>query len=215
MSHQENLQVDLKLAHTYIPAIWCTCRASILIIIVANTSVLSNPPMLLCLASFSLMDRIVRTEVIFDSNSVIFTLLASFTADTIRIQYKDTLLLNGPTSKVWGTVAPWFMVILSSCLIMDVKWSQRWPIQGHDIIFILMYMLLLVTVSQTPIGDEIGRAYHDQIMLRSFTFTFVCIIWTYTIGINNMVDLLATSSRMPTYHMTNSKPGKLFYPNQM
>ena len=132
--------------------------------------------------------------MIFDSNSLISTLVAAYSTDVIRIQYQESLLLHSQQYRIWGSVASWLSVVLSSCLIMEPDWMHNAYVSMQSPLHITLHVLFLATASQVPTHDE-HRAHHDQIMLRSFVFLAICIVWTYTVGINNMVDLLGTSCR--------------------
>lgn len=199
----DTLPVDLQLAYTYIPAIKCICKATALILVVANTAALESVPALVAMAAVLLLDRVCRSETLFDSNSLLCTLLASYLVDSVRAQNEGGVILGSTALHKWATAAMWTSVILSTLLITDNHWIKcRLLAAGHQLPLTLQVAALYAS-TQTP--AESNRSSHDQVMMRSFAFLCLCVTWTYTVGVKNMIDLLNTTSRLPTYVITNKK----------
>lgn len=77
--------VDLKLAHTYLPALICLCKGSALILLISRQWVSQNVPVLIILCILLYMDRVVRDENIFDSNALLSTILVSHAINMFRM----------------------------------------------------------------------------------------------------------------------------------
>lgn len=191
-----SVPVDMTLAHTYIPAIACIMKATAFILVVANSSAILYPPILMGSASVLMIDRIVRAESIFDSNALLCAILASYVIDSIRIQHEQSLLFHGPYGSRYQAVASFVCALVSIALVLDAPWIQAQassPLSQKSWTLVLQIFTLFI-VSQTPLQDE-HRAEHDHVMMRSFMFLFLSVMWTYTVGIGNMVNLLNSTTR--------------------
>lgn len=206
MTQPEQLQVDLTMAHTYIPAIGCMLRSSALILVVANTSIIQSPPSMMLIVGLLLVDRFTRSELIFDSNAIPLTLAVSYATDMVRIRSEEQLLLNIPSAYWIKGACSWLCLALSCLLIVEPDQLRAGPVTIQSPVFLALQSALVLALCQTPLQDE-HRDHHDQVMSRSFLFLSICIAWTYTVGVHNMVGLLNSATRLPIHSITRTKPG--------
>lgn len=71
-----NMAVDLTLASTYLPALLCILRSSVLIVLMSRERVTHSMPILILIGIILYVERILRQEVIFDSSALTCTVFA-------------------------------------------------------------------------------------------------------------------------------------------
>lgn len=79
--------VDLRLASTYIPALTCLIRTSIVLVLISREPVVHSTPALIGLGLVLYLDRIVREEVIFDSSALTYTIFVAHVLNLSRSSY--------------------------------------------------------------------------------------------------------------------------------
>lgn len=76
--------VDLRLAHTYLPAFSCLVRATVLIVVLSRQWGIESVPLQIVLALVLYIERVVRNENIFDSNAVLCSILGAHVINLFR-----------------------------------------------------------------------------------------------------------------------------------
>lgn len=76
--------VDLTLASTYIPAITCLLRTTMLVVLMSRDWATHSMPTLIILGIFMYVDRVVRQEIIFDSSALTCTVYAMHVLNLCR-----------------------------------------------------------------------------------------------------------------------------------
>lgn len=74
--------VDLRLAQTYIPALSCLGRATVLALILVKFP--TNVPLLMTISTALYIDRSIRMETIFDSNAMLCVILGTQAVNLFR-----------------------------------------------------------------------------------------------------------------------------------
>lgn len=183
--------VDLSLAHTYIPGITCLLRATLLIITITLPPVHPPGTVLLAVAICLLLDRTIRLENIFDSNALLCTLHAAYVIQWIRQCSKPHFIIP----PILFTAAQCISIAIATLLILDLKIL---PLHSgkYKRIAITLQAGLLALIVQAPTAAN--TTTNSPMCVQSFVFTILALVWTYAVGINDMVKLLGCSSRVPT-----------------
>ena len=204
VSTDTQLPVDLKMAHTYIPGILCIAKATVLVVTVSNSGAIRHLPTLLLFAFPLYLDRVTRSETIFDSNSLLCALFSSFLMDSARAEHTGDLALHQIIPAVWGYGMSCALVLLSAGITAEIQPLVHADagIIGRSWVLVLQSMLLVGTMQANPTED---RSDQRQLCLRSSVFVVLCLIWTYSVGIRAMVDLLNSTTRLPIVSIISSK----------
>lgn len=183
--------VDLALAHTYIPGITCLLRAALLIIAMTWTERLPTGTVLLVVSTFLFLDRSIRLENIFDSSAVLCTLQASYMIKS-TIQCSQPMFTSVP---MVFSAAQSLLIAISTLLVMDFNVLPLCS-GKHKRLVITLQAVLLSLIMQSPAVTvpTIGRV----VTIQSFVFVVLSLVWTYAVGIHDMIQLLGCSSRVPT-----------------
>jgi hypothetical protein len=89
--HGRGPVVDLQLAQTYVPGLYCLLRSSIVILLMTRANVSEDMSLLLVMSIIIYVDRTFRRESIFDSNAVTISVLLSHMLNLLRIRYPHTV----------------------------------------------------------------------------------------------------------------------------
>lgn len=76
--------VDLRLASTYVPALTCLIRTSMVLLLISRESITRSTPALIGTGLALYLDRIVRQEVIFDSSALTCTIFVAHVLNLCR-----------------------------------------------------------------------------------------------------------------------------------
>lgn len=204
--------VDLRLAQTYVPAFLCLGKGTFLILFISKFPL--GVPLLMVMCTFMYIDRSARNESIFDSNAMLCTILAShivniFRSDPQNHQLFLTSLEN--SSSNFGLVCQFLMAFSSIFLILgfDIAGSfldfficplpsKSKQKKNRKYIFssfsrgitIVLNGVLLICVLQTPI-ERSSVVSTSQIISRSYAFLILCLVWTYAVGVGDMIKLIS------------------------
>lgn len=77
-------EIDLTLASSYIPALSCLARSTVLIMVMSRDWAFHSLPLLMLLCLVLYVERIVRRETILDSSALVCTLLAAHIINICR-----------------------------------------------------------------------------------------------------------------------------------
>lgn len=194
--------VDLALAHTYIPALYCLFKTSVLILLVANTGAVRRAPLLMLISTPIFVDRVTRPESIFDSNSLLCTLHVSYLVECIRLEHADSLFLaSSPETHGWwqrhGVVWAVQSLAVATCtaLIIDCPGLANKGVFVQGLVF--------AALTQVPVAHD--DVVNKVVMARSWSFVALCLVWTYAIGVPEMVRLLNGCNRLPLASMVAPK----------
>lgn len=200
--------VDLNLAQTYVPGFVVFFKSGFLIVLVAQTGAMSALPLLLMLSSLLYLDRVCRQECIFDSNSLLCALYASYVIDSIRLLHGDGLLLHVLSNDSlvgWAALLEWVLIVSCCCQTLDLSFMTAHG--GHVRTgFMVVQLCLFSLVSQVRLDEEQLEA--GSVMFRSGSFVVLSIVWTYVVGVPNMVELLNCTSRLSASTFVGSKSGR-------
>jgi hypothetical protein len=78
--------VDLTLAQTYVPGLYCLLRSCLVILCMTRANVSEDMSILLVMSIFIYIDRTFRNESIFDSNAITMSILVGHMFNLIRIR---------------------------------------------------------------------------------------------------------------------------------
>jgi hypothetical protein len=194
--HARGPVVDLKLAQTYVPGLYCLLRSSIVILFMTRSNVSEDMPMLMVMSIFVYIDRTIRNESIFDSNAITMSILFSHMFNLLRVRevpvetaFVDT---NGLTRL--GTAIQSIYCAMSALLISDYNighiFSNKQSLEKKDnaVYHLFIHAMLMCTI----VFIHINPSSMNQIQTncRSFAFTCLSILWSYTVGVKNTVCAL-------------------------
>jgi hypothetical protein len=199
--HARGPVVDLKLAQTYVPGLYCLLRSSLVILFMTRANVSEDMSMLMIMSIFIYVDRTIRNESIFDSNAVTMSILLSHMFNLLRVRevpvetmfvvvYADNTI--GLTKL--GAVVQGMYCVISICLIADYnmgyllsgkpcqekKDNVIYPLFAHTV---LMTVIVFIHINPTSMNQI-------QTNSRSFAFTCLSILWSYVVGVKNTVSAL-------------------------
>ena len=229
-TNNDRVPVDLRLAKTYMPALSCLARGTVLILIVSRPWASLNVPLLMVFCTILYIDRAVRVEAIFDSNALLCTLLASYAANIFRSDPENHQLLissvtttaattvSGP-SDIWSIGLQACFVVFSLTLLagidpftMSTEIQQQSAFSACKGYVVILNGILLMCVIQTPL-DRSSVVSPVQILIRGYGFLLLSLAWTYAIGVPEMICLLSSTSRVQSLTFTSQGKGKKKHPS--
>jgi hypothetical protein len=86
--------VDLQLAQTYVPGLYCLFRCTIITAIMTRNNVSEDMSILMIMLIILYVDRCIRIESIFDSNAVVLSILLSHVFNLLRVRYPLPTLVD-------------------------------------------------------------------------------------------------------------------------
>jgi hypothetical protein len=201
--HARGPVVDLKLAQTYVPGLYCLLRSSIVILFMTRSNVSEDMPILMVMSIFVYIDRTIRNESIFDSNAITMSILFSHMFNLLRVRevpvetafvvvYADNT--TGLTRL--GTAIQSIYCVTSAFLISDCNighvFSSKQSLEkrdntGYHLFIHAILMCTIVFIHINPVSMN-----QIQTNCRSFAFTCLSILWSYTVGVKNTVGSLHT-----------------------
>jgi hypothetical protein len=189
--------VDLKLAQTYVPGLYCLLRSSIVILVMTRTNISEDMSSLLIMSIILYVDRTIRNESIFDSNALTMSVLLGHIFNLLRIREVpiDSQFVNVHDDKTTTLTKLGVTVQLLYCLISWVSVSD-WNIANlcptltpvlHSYTVCIHALFL-----STMIFMHMSKESTTQLLtiVRSISFTLLSILWTYIVGVNNTVTAL-------------------------
>lgn len=213
---EAKLVVDLSLAQTYVPAFSCLARGTVLILLLLWFP--TRTPILILLGVSLHIERCIRRESIFDSSAILCTILACHLLNLLRSNPQDSheLFLHPLNNHTWGTVSQIALVVTSVMILLSVDPASLVGFgkgSSQDVASstasrtgnVIFHGILLMGVLQTPM--ERGSLESPlQACTRMYSFLVSCLVWTYSLGVRDMISLLTSTSRIPSLSM--SWPGK-------
>jgi hypothetical protein len=193
--------VDLQLAQTYVPGLYCLLRSSIVILFMTRSNVSEDMSILMVMGILIYIDRTIRNESIFDSNAITMSILFSHMFNLLRVRevpvetafvivYADHT--TGLTRL--GVAIQSIYCALSALLISDYNvgqvFSSKQLLEKKDctIYHLFIHAILMCTI----VFIHINPVSMNQIQTNCRSFAFIClsILWSYTVGVKNTVSAL-------------------------
>jgi hypothetical protein len=192
--------VDLQLAQTYVPGLYCLLRCTIVILFMTRSNVMEDMSILMVMSIVIYIDRSVRNESIFDSNAVTMSILLSHIFNLLRVRevVVETAFVIVYTDNTTGltklgAAVQGIYCVTSAFLIADYNVGPIFAVKAapdkKDFIFpLLLHGLLMATI----VFIHINPTSMNQIQTNSRSFAFVClsILWSYVVGVKNTVNAL-------------------------
>ena len=199
--------VDLRLARTYVPGFLCLARGTVLIMLISRAPL--NVPLVVALSVAMYVERSIRTESIFDSNAILVAVLASHCLNVMRSDPTSHAELHlSATNSAWGGIIQLFHAASGILLLAgaDVSWLA-WKVGATETAArgstVLLNGVMLMGALQTPVhADKVLTP--QQIIIRCYAYLSLCLLWTYAIGVRDMIDFLSTTTRVPPMQTVTS-----------
>lgn len=216
--------VDLSLAQTYIPAFFCTLRGALLILLVSRDWSSASVPVLTAAAIVLAVDRVVRTESIFDSNALLATMLATHWINAFRADPHTHYFYFGSSEGGRGDERAHALTAAGNAAqgvycLLSVAMAGGFDAVGYVLGgtgslpggmgrpgTVVVHGFLLLCVLQTPLAPEAVKL--QGILTRNLGFMGLSLTWSYVVGVPQMVHLLSTTTRPPLLAMSWSKGGR-------
>lgn len=201
--HARGPVVDLQLAQTYVPGLYCLLRSAIVILFMTRSNVSEDMLILMIMSILLYVDRTVRNESIFDSNAVTMSILLSHMFNLLRVRevpvetafvvvYADNT--TGLTKL--GVLIQCVYCAVSAFLISDYSiahiFTGKQPLEKSDNITLSLYTHAGLMASIVFIHINSVSMSQIQTNGRSFAFTGLCLLWSYMVGVQNTVIALHT-----------------------
>jgi hypothetical protein len=194
--------VDLQLAQTYVPGLYCLLRSSILILTMTRSNMSEDMSFLLIASIIVYVDRTFRNESIFDSNAVTMSILVAHMFNLIRIRevpaeshfvivYADSsmgLTKLGMAVQVIYCVVSILVVFDYNIGCSEVASAKPLHDHGFTTITIITHAILMSTM--VFIHINVSSMGQPLIISRSLSFTVLSILWSYIVGVRNTVNAL-------------------------
>jgi hypothetical protein len=211
--------IDLRLAHTYIPAFKSICRVVALALVLTDWGRLvgyswAYQTVLLSLVGpLLVVDRTMRIEAIFDSNALMCSIYVSYLIQYITSYCGDYPLEQAgvlaspswygtPTHRMGFRVVQTIYTLVCVLHIADVMDASGVINKVACYASALMFSVCVLLQDSDHAHDPLMGA--GAVML----YTVVCICWIYALGIRRMVNILNTTTRIPIGVITCEKNGK-------
>jgi hypothetical protein len=200
--HSRGPVVDLQLAQTYVPGLYCLLRSSIVILFMTRSNVSEDMPILMVMSVLIYVNRTIRNESLFDSNTVTMSVLLSHMFNLLRVRevpVETMFVAVYPPDNVMGLTKlgagiQFIYCVMSAILVSDYriggifsgKTSQE---NNHNVTFTL---LLHAVFMSTMVFIHISLTSMNQVNTigRSMAFTCLSILWSYVVGVKNTVTAL-------------------------
>ena len=165
--------VDLRLAVNYIPALECIVKSLCMTASITLLQQNQHLSLYLILSILLHLDRIVSKPLIFDGNSILCCLLASWVINHMRTMQQSPVYLTETLTFVW--------ICFSFCLVIEPKCMQEQLYTSgiRQLTPSLTTSLLAALISFTTTTPDTTTVH----VLRSLTFTALCVSWVYIVGV--------------------------------
>lgn len=201
-SSNAQMPVDLRLAHTYVPALSCLTRSSLLVLLISRPWSAASVPVHTLLCICLLADRVIRHESIFDSNSLMCTIAAASFVNTLRTGPMDgALTIVNEHQRLASNVAyagiSLLLLLGYDVGSMGIESAFKTGLGVANLpsrpLTVVLHCVLLALAVQTKLSpDAMGT---HSIMFRSYAFLCLSVGWVYAVGIPEMVALLGSTTR--------------------
>jgi hypothetical protein len=199
--HARGPIIDLRLAQTYVPGVYCLFRSAIMILIMTRTNVSEDMSILLIMCILVYVDRTTRHESVFDSNAVITSILVGHLFNLLRVrevplETQFVVVHEDHTTGLtkMGAGVQLLYCILSALSVGDYQIRDIWmPKKSSDnfdtssqalyVHAALMATMVFIHISPTSMSQTIT-------VTKSLSFTILCIVWSYVVGVKNTVQTL-------------------------
>jgi hypothetical protein len=199
--HARGPIVDLKLAQTYIPGLYCLMRCAFVIGIMTRATVSQDMAILLVMCVLGYVDRTTRNESIFDSNGVVLSILLSHMLNLLRVREvpmeshfvrvnpDQTTVLTKMGVAVQVVYCAVSMFSVSEYSFTDIgisKMSSDTPRMLNKTMCIhatLMSLMIFIHINPSSMTQTLTIG-------RSLSFTTLVILWSYVVGVKNTVNSL-------------------------
>ena len=195
--------VDLQLAQTYVPGLYCLLRSSMVILLMTRSNVSEDMSILMVMSICIYVDRTLRIESIFDSNAVTMSILLSHMFNLLRVREVpvETMFVIVYPDKTIGLTKLGIAIqcvycVLSALLVADYRIgdifsvTKSLPETNHNVSTLCTHAVLMSMM----VFVHINAASMDQpnTIGRSLAFTALSILWSYVVGVKNTVNALYT-----------------------
>jgi hypothetical protein len=196
MTENQKTKIDLRMACTYIAGLVCLLKSSLIIWILSRSWAIENMKIHVGLYLYIIVDRIIHEDGVFDTNTVLASVLIMQTINVFRSD--PTFHLS--QEHMWNQAIVIVYSITCIALTADVDIVQIYMGMSsiRTIILrtstILTHCILFTCVLfSKPTSNIIAM---NWIVIRSTAFVILSIIWSYLCGIPNMIGLLRSSKRI-------------------
>jgi hypothetical protein len=198
--------VDLNMAQTYIPGFKCVGRLVVLVVLLIDWHKLvqygNYPPiaMYLVVGTLLVTDRVLRVESIFDSNAIMLSIYIAYVLRYAREVAHFAMLLHG-IELVLVNVIQLSYIAIGVLHLLDL---HKMGLSDRCGCWLNVILFLLTTQCYT-LADAAG-----ELLFIGFTviYSVCCICWIYAVGVNHMMLLLNTTTRIPLGAVVCDKNGK-------
>jgi hypothetical protein len=166
-----DLQVDLTLATTYVPALRAMVETILLLLnlqLSAATDMLSYSQIIVVAAAALYFVRAEwRTEII-DATGCAIVVLLAVVVNTWRTElYDGRVFVHHAVDFAWMVVA--LLLVLDDVVVIPLLSSQHWLHSMVSAAFLAMHAFMALSLEDT-----------FTLYLRGAAFTILCVAWTYT-----------------------------------
>jgi hypothetical protein len=221
--HARGPVVDLQLAQTYVPGLYCLLRCSIVILFMTRSNVSEDMSMLMIMSIFLYVDRTIRNESIFDSNAVTMSILLGHMFNLLRVREVpvDTVFVvvypdntTGPTKL--GIAVQVIYCIISAVFITDYNighvLSGKTLVEKKDNVIYPLFVNAALMIAIVFIHINPTSMNQIQTNSRSFAFTCLSILWSYIVGVQNTVHALHMKEQCKVCDALHSATSTLYLP---
>jgi hypothetical protein len=193
--HARGPVVDLQLAQTYVPGLYCLLQSTIVILVMTRSNVSEDMPILMVMSILIYIDRTIRNESIFDSNAITMSILLSHMFNLLRVREVpvETLFVvvypdNGISLTKIGAGIQFVYCAISAILVSDYRISSQ-ENNNHNVTYALLTHAVFMG---TMVFIHISPSSMSQVntICRSLGFTCLSILWSYVVGVKNTVNAL-------------------------
>ena len=167
--------IDLRLAVNYLPGCICLGKTALALAFLAGVRMADLPPAYVLLITQVAVDRVKMTCRIMDSNAVVLCIIAAEMVQLLRE-------VQEPWWGLWPGV--WYGVSLTwagfaMCCMNDLLGVSRLRGTWRGT-FLLTGLFVFAMSMCRSVGEHwVGR------VARGLTFSLLCILWTYVVGIHH------------------------------
>ena len=169
--------VDLRLAVNYIPALECLVKSACMACSLTLLHAGQHLSVYLMLSILLHLDRIVSKPLIFDGNSILCCLLASWVINNLRLSQESPVYLTETLTFVW--------ICFSFSLVLEPKCLQEHfalYTSGHTLRHVAPSLITSVIVCLASFTHAAADS-STVLVLRALTFTALCVSWVYIVGV--------------------------------
>lgn len=193
--------VDLDKSRTYLVGVYALIRCSIVSYALSFCTVGHHSVhLLVCIATYLLVDRNCRVESVFDINSLCNTLVACHVLNLYRPSEHSKV---NEYVKLPPFTHPFVSFLMCSlCMVRIADLSQFGDIrnkkeQNRNVTMMALSVILICSV---PYSEE--NLARNMLLLRYTLFSACCLTWTYSVGITSLILALhrETGKRDGVHH---------------